>query len=275
MSSVGVIMKLNEFFNKNPVFTLAELDRFLSQKGTGNQATRNALLSYYRQRGRIISVRRSLYAVVPVGTSAETFAIDPFLLAAKMNSDATLAYHTALEFHGKAYSVFNRFFYLANRVSVPVNFRNYEFKCVLMPRALQKKHKHNFEVEKVERSGIEIKVTSLERTLVDVLDRPDISGSWEEIWRSLESIEFFDISQVIEYTLLLENSTTAAKVGFFLDQHREKLMIKDGHLEPLIDLKPRQPHYLERSKRKSGRFISTWNIVVPDDLIDHSWKEVF
>ena len=71
------------------------------------------------------------------------------------------------------------------------------------------------------RSGVQLRVTNHERTLVDVLDRPDLTGSWEEIWRSLESVEFFSLDQVIEYTRLLENATTAAKVGFFLEQHRE------------------------------------------------------
>jgi len=63
----------------------------------------------------------------------------------------------------------------------------------------------------------------LERFFVDVLDRPDMTGSWEEIWRSLEMIEFFDLDQVIEDTFLLENWTTAAKVGLYLEQHKEGL----------------------------------------------------
>ena len=63
------------------------------------------------------------------------------------------------------------------------------------------------------RSGVELRVTNFERTFVDVLDRPDLTGSWEEIWRSLESIEFFDLDQVVEYVLLLENATTAARWG--------------------------------------------------------------
>jgi hypothetical protein len=49
---------------------------------------------------------------------------------------------------------------------------------------------------------MELRVAGLERTLVDVLDRPDLSGSWEEIWRSLESVEFFDLDKVVEYALL-------------------------------------------------------------------------
>ena len=44
-----------------------------------------------------------------------------------------------------------------------------------------------------------MQVTILGRTKVDVLDRPYFSGSQEEIWRSLESVEFFDINRFIEY----------------------------------------------------------------------------
>jgi len=43
-----------------------------------------------------------------------------------------------------------------------------------------------------------------------VLDRPAISGGWEETWRSLESVEYFDLEQVVEHVLLLSNATTVA-----------------------------------------------------------------
>ena len=121
---------------------------------------------------------------------------------------------------------------------------------------------------------MDLRVTSLERTLVDVLDRPHLSGSWEEIWRSLESVEFFDLDKVVEYALLLENATTAAKVGFFLEQHREPLMVDDRYLKTLHDLRPRQPHYLDRAKRKSGRLVSEWNLVVPKEVLEQAWGEV-
>ena len=117
-------------------------------------------------------------------------------------------------------------------------------------------------------------VTSLERTLVDVLNRPDLSGSWEEIWRSLESVEYFDLDRVVEYALMLENATTAAKVGFFLEQHREPLMVEDKHLKPLLDFRPRRPHYLVRGKRTNGRLVTNWNLVLPKEVLHRSWGEV-
>jgi predicted transcriptional regulator of viral defense system len=266
-------MKLHEFLAQHPVFTLDELDLFLTKRGTTNRMTRNSLLSYYRQKGRVVSVRRGLYYVVPLGATPESCPVDPFLLASKMTPDAILAYHTALEYYGKAYSMFVRFFYLSNQKSIPVRFRSYKFQCVSKPRSLQEKGKEYFGVNETERSGVHLKVTSLERTLVDVLDRPDLSGSWEEIWRSLESVEFFDLEKVIAYTFLLGNATTAAKVGFFLEQNRETLMVDDDHLKTLYNIRPKQPHYMERSKRKSGSIVPRWNLVVPKEVIERSWSE--
>jgi hypothetical protein len=82
------------------------------------------------------------------------------------------------------------------------------------------------------------------------------------------------LDQVVEYVLLLENATTASKVGFFLEQHREALMVDDVHLNPLRKLRPRQPHYLIRGKRKGGRWVKDWNLMVPPEIQNRSWGEV-
>ena len=267
-------MKLNAFLSQHDVFTVEELDLFLSKEGTGNPNTRKALLTYYRKQGRILPVRRGLYAVVPFGSSPDTSPVDLYLLASKMTKDAVLGYHTALEFHGKAYSVYNRIHYLSTQRSLPVKFRSYEIRRVSVPQPLIAKGKEMFGVSRHKRSGGELRVSNLERTLVDVLDRPELAGSWEEIWRSLKSVEFFDIEQIVEYVLLLDNATIAAKVGFFLEQHKEPLMVDDVHLQPLRKLRPRQPHYLMRGKRKGGRWVKEWNLMVPDEILNQSWAEV-
>ncbi|MBW2560080.1 MAG: type IV toxin-antitoxin system AbiEi family antitoxin domain-containing protein, partial [Deltaproteobacteria bacterium] len=77
-------MKLNEFLSQHDVFTVEELDLFLFEKGSGNPNTRKALLTYYRKQGRIVPVRRGLYAVVPFGSLPDSSPVDPYLLAAKM-----------------------------------------------------------------------------------------------------------------------------------------------------------------------------------------------
>jgi len=57
-------------------------------------------------------------------------------------------------------------------------------------------------------------VTSLERTQVDVLVRPDLGGGLEEVWRFLESVEYFDVERVTNYMLKLRSATAVVKVGF-------------------------------------------------------------
>ena len=131
-----------------------------------------------------------------------------------------------------------------------------------------------FGVTRHNRSGVELRVTNHERTLVDVLDRPDLTGTWEEIWSSLESVEFFNLEQVIEYTRLLDNATTAAKVGFFLEQRREPLMVEEAHLDALCKLCPQQPHYLTRSRPKGCQLVKGWNLMVPTEILNRSWGEV-
>lgn len=164
--------------------------------------------------------------------------------------------------------------YLSGRPSQPVHFRNSEFMGVRMPKALRDTGMEHFGVEALERQGLQMRVTSLERTLVDVLDRPSLCGGWEEVWRSLESVEYFKLDLVVEYVRLLHKLTTAAKVGFYLEQHKDALMVDRRYLDELRKLTPRQPHYLERNKRSGGRLLPEWNLIVPEEVIQRSWADV-
>ena len=84
----------------------------------------------------------------------------------------------------------------------------------------------------------------------------------------------FDLDAVIDYAFKLDSAATVARVGLYLEQHREPLMVDENHLERLRARAPRQPIYLERGKRESGRLLSRWNIVVPERILLHTWAEV-
>ncbi len=206
-------MKHESFFRKHPVFTGEELNDHLSALGEVGPRTRESLLNYHRNTGHVILIRRGLYAVIPSGADPVSYPVDPFLVAAKLTADAVLSYHTALEVHGYAYSTREHLTYSAARPVSPVTFRSHVFRGVRFPLALCLAGKVNFGVIRVDRAGLEVRVTSLERTLVDVLDRPDLSGSWEEIWRSLEGVEFIDLDRVVEYALLLSMDTIFYEVS--------------------------------------------------------------
>ncbi len=267
-------MKHEPFLYRHPVFTGEELAGYLATRGEVGARGKEAFLAYYTRVGRVVRIRRGLYAVIPPGAASETFPVDPFLVAAKLTPDSILSHHTALEFHGNAYSVWKHLIYAACRPIETFAFRSQVFRGTRFPTALLRSGKKSLGVLERERMGVGVLVTSMERTMVDILHRPDLSGGWEEIWRSLEAVEYFHVDKVVEYTLLLDNATTAAKVGFYLDQHREDLLVEDQHLTALRMRRSRQPHYLDRNHRHSGSLVANWNLVVPNDVLNKSWGDV-
>jgi predicted transcriptional regulator of viral defense system len=168
--------------------------------------------------------------------------------------------------HGYAQSVFERLFFLTQLKVKPVTFRGRAFVPVAPPLALQRKQLSNTSTVELERRGLPLRATSVERTTVDVLDRPDLAGGLEEVWRSLSAIPLLDLRAVVEYVRLRELATLAAKVGLFLERHRDHFAVPARVLEELQSLRPRGPHYLDRSR--PGKLVSTWNLIVPAALLE-------
>jgi predicted transcriptional regulator of viral defense system len=218
-------------------------------------------------------VRGGLYAVVPRGADAAAAPVDPYLVATKLSPDATVAYHAALQFWGKAYSVWQRFHFLTQTSTRSLRFRGIGFVAVKVPLSLRRLPVADQDVTEQRHAGGVVRVTTLERTLVDVLDAPANAGGWEEVWRSLEMVEFFDLDAVISFAIRLGSALTIARVGFFLEQHREALMVEDAHLDRLRQHRPRQPRYFDAS-RKPGTLVASWNLIVPGDVLGRTWAEV-
>ena len=269
-------MKLDDFFALHKVFTFKELASALSSKqgSSVRSSTLHNLLAYHQKQGHIFHIRKGLYYSIPRGSDPNHYPVDPFLVANKMAEDAVVAYASALDLHGKLHTIQSRVVYLTKkRVMASFTFRDIKYQAVAIPLALKAVGQETFGVQSIDRLGQQVLVTSLERTLVDVLDRPYLCGSWEEIWLSLENIEYLDMDQVLKYALLLANSTTIAKLGFFLETHRETLMVPEQYLEEFRKHCPVKPHYIDRNQSEPQKMISKWNLVVPLSLINREWEE--
>ena len=260
-----------EFFANHPVFPHGEFTAALTARGRSPR-TANNLLAWYLASGRLVRVRRGLYAVVPRGTDSEQAVVDPYLTASNAAEDAVIAYHAALQFYGKVYSIWRNFHFLAGRRGKPFSFRGQEFIPVQVPSRLRPLPDWGGGVVEKRHAGGRVRVTTFERAMVDVLAEPARGGGWEEIWRSLEMVEFFDLDAVVAYVKTRGSALTAARVGFFIDQHRETLMAEDKHLNALRTLAPSQPRYFDRSRRP-GKLVPGWNLVVPEYVLHRRWED--
>ena len=266
-------MRPTDFFRTHPVFRHDEFVEAHSGSGARSALTSQTALTQHVAAGNLIHVRRGLYAVVPPGLRPAEASVDPYLLATKLTDDAVVAFHASLQFHGKAYSIWRRVHYLTRRRARPFSFRDADFVPVLAPVQLRSSPDLGGGVSEQPYAGGLVRVTTLERTLVDVLDQPGKGGGWEETWRSLEMVEFFDLDAVVEYASRVGSALTAARVGFFLEQHRESLMVEEHYLDVLRERAPAQASYFDPA-RSPGTLMAGWNLVVPEEILTRSWQEV-
>ena len=265
-------MKPLDFFSIHPVFTRDEFAAGIADGQKAPSRTVDSHLGAYLRAGRIGRVKRGVFFAGRPGEAVASSPVDFLLVASRLAPDAVLAYHTALEAHGYAQSVFERMFFLTQHKVKTVTFRGRGFVPVAPPQVLQRKRLSTTLTVELERRGLSYRVTSLERTAVDVLDRPDLAGGLEEAWRSLAAIPLLDLRAVVDYVRLRNLATLAAKVGLFLDRHKDHFSVPARVLEELQSLRPRAPHYLDRATR--GKLVLTWNLMVPTMLLEGEWEAV-
>jgi len=261
---------ISVFLETHPVFTIKELQEYYSPSGRGREVYD---LLLHNKRMRRIGVKKSgLYYAIRPGSDAATTQVDPFLIAAKLVEDSVLSFHTALDLLGFSHSIFNSYYYYSSRSHSAKQFGNDHFRCVLQPGILRKKSSALFGTERMERSGIKVVVTGKERTLVDVLERPQFCGGFEEMYHSLEKMPYVQTELILNYLDLREQKNLFARVGFFLEQHREQFHIEESCLQTLERNKPAKPLYWDRS-RKGGSLKNRWNLIVPEEVNQHNWEE--
>src|SRR3981189_76769 len=172
----GQRMKPLAFFDQHAIFTHREFALAHSGGGRRSSQTTNNILAQHVAGGRLLRVHRGLYATVPPGVNPKSFEPDPYLIATQAADDAIVAYHAALQFHGKTYSVSSRFTYLTRHRLRSFEFRGSEFVAVLLPAKLRASRRPAGGLLEQRHAGGFVRVTTLERTLVDVLDAPEHGG---------------------------------------------------------------------------------------------------
>ena len=261
-------MKPELFLATHTVFSRAE---FAAAQRTRSRArpTLDSHLSRWRRQGRIARVKPGVFVRLDTAGSADQVEPDFIAVASRMAPDAAVAYHTALEAHGVAQSLFERLTFVTWTKAKPTSFRGRRFAPVRPRASLIAARQGEPWVERMDRAGVEIRTTTIERTVADVLDRPDLAGGIEEVWRSISAVPALDTTALEGYVAELGGATVAARVGFFLENRRGDLVVSDAALERLRKLIPRAPVFMDR--RLKGRLVAKWALIVPATILGDGW----
>lgn len=250
------------FFAANAVFTRAEYAEAVGR--TSTDAVVSSMLAHHLRAGNISRVARGVYASVPPHLSAATYRADPFLAATRLRKDAVIAYHGALNLHGCCYSITTRMQAISKGKPATVYGRDIYCQFVHPPRGFNPSDS----IVTFTRYGLEVRCTTIERTIVDVVDRYHFTGGADEIFNSLDFVPRVDFSALLTHVRTLGKAVVAGVIGYWLERYQEDLRVPDHVLQELDAMKPSQARYAMGTKPGYGKLAKTWNVYLPFEIVE-------
>jgi len=257
-----------QYLATHRLFSRAELLQALTQEDRRTVGTVQATLGTWLRSGLVRPVKRGVF----VRNGGQLESSDYQAIGCRMAPDAILAYGTALVVHGLSQVLFEDIVYATWTKTLPLGFENRRFVPVRPRAELKRAAERDGWTTRLDRGPYELCVTSLERTVVDVLDRPELAAGPAEVWRALFALPHLELDDLVAYARLLARPTLVAKLGVLLERRKGELDVPERVLAELERFAPRKPVYWKRGLR--GRLERRWNVIVPEALFsDDTWGE--
>jgi predicted transcriptional regulator of viral defense system len=264
--------KTASFLSAHPVFTRSEFAAAFGHPASAANVT--SLLRHHLRAGNIKRVSREVFAAVPAHLAANRMVIDRFAAASKLRSDGVLGFHSALELHGIAYSEFNEVQLISAGRTELVELPFGACRFVTPPKVLVTAGKTDYLTATMDRQGVAVRVTAVERTIVDVLHRPELAGGVEEVLKSLDLVRYLDPAKVADYVELLDNRSIASVSGWWLEKRRGALGVTDEVLARLRARLPRSKHYALGAQSGHAVLVEPWRVLLPREAVDGAFEGV-
>jgi predicted transcriptional regulator of viral defense system len=248
------------FFSETPVFDRAQYAAALGRTPSDKVVT--AMLTQHLKAGNIRRIARGVFASVPKHADASTWSVDRFLAASRLRTGAVIAYHSALELLGFAYST-------SQDVQVassgqPGSLKAADFTCRFVTPSVPY---GAADLQVIDRLGQDVAATTLECTIADLFDRPDLAGDVEELFNSLDLVTRLDARPLTARLAALGNATAAGAAGWWLERNAERLGVSVGAIDALRALAPKQNRYALGAATGTGRLASGWRVILPETVL--------
>lgn len=244
-------MKTTELY-KMRIFSREEV---MSRFEMSRDSVAGALQRWQKQE-LVTLIRRNMYSVMDLSTGKAL--ADTFEIATRISPSAYVGWHSALEFHGLAHQPFYTMF-----VGSETRFNNFRFdnveyqycKSPLIPSC------ENGIVTPM--GNPYVRVTDLERTIVDCCDKIDRAGGAEELLHCMEAVVMLDEDKMLHYLSLYDKAFLYQKVGFMLETIQEQAHISSDFISICQTRGAISPQRLTNGA-DSNKFVSRWRLYVPE-----------
>ena len=223
---------------------------------TRNASTAKSLLSAGIKSGTICRIKMNLYVVTDLATMR--CAANKYEIASHISETACVAYHSAMEYHGLGHQMFNEV-----SVITPYAFKAFEFEGLTYIR----RQPTIEEGVMTPMMDSKVRMTDLERTVIDCIDRIKYAGGLEELWNNLSSIAYIDEDKLQRYLENYGKSYLYQKTGFLLSMFKKQMRLSSVFFRRCKANIGQSTRSLTDASENTI-YEAEWRLCVPADLSD-------
>ena len=222
-------------------------------KIVGNTKTADSLLYSYKKGGLIASVRRNLYTALSLETNESVCS--PYEISSFITKCSYISHHSAFDYYGMTNQVFSQIY-----ISSYTKFNDFDFYGKHYKYIASKTDKGINTIGKV-------RVTDIERTIVDsIKDFSKIAGL-EELFKCLAMVTHVSEERIIEYLQIYNNNFLWQKAGFILSLF-PSMKISDVFFDICKNNKGKSVRYLyDNLKYENCIYMKNWGLFVPNNIM--------
>ena len=223
---------------------------------TGSEHAAHSLLYDYINAGYIERIRRDLYTAISLETKQPI--ANRFMIATNIAENACVSFHSAFEYYGYANQVFYEVYVITNH-----RFSNFTYDGITFSRVSPRIGSG------IIKTNTGIRITDLERTVIDSIYAFEKIGGLEELLRCLMLIPSLRTEKLIAYLDDYGLANLYQKTGFILEQFSDQLSLSKAFFDYCRSKIPKAKKYLysEKDTLSEGFVLhEDWMIFAPDDI---------
>lgn len=235
---------------KYPVFTIKEAERL-----TGNSKTAYSLLDRLMKKDLIRKVRKNIYSAVNPVTGQ--IVATRYQIACAITATAYISHHSAFEYYGLANQVFYEIY-----VSSESKFNAFEYDYVTY-KYVASRMKEGI-VEAKNTTGV--RITDLERTVIDSIRDFNKIGGFEELLNCFEGIHYLDEEKLLRYLAIYNTQGLYQRVGYLLQHYQKEMQLSNDFISRCKKKIGKSRRYLLKEANQRNIYDSEWKLMIPEGL---------
>lgn len=222
-----------------------------------NTKTAYSLLERLMKKGLVKKIRKNVYSCVNAVTGQ--VVASRYQIACAVTSTAYISHHSAFEFYGLANQVFYEVY-----ISSDTKFRDFEFENMSYKYVASKLKEGVIEAKNTDG----VRVTDLERTVIDNIRDFEKIGGFEELLNCLEGVHYLDENKLKTYLGGYDIQALYQKTGFLLEHYMLEMQLSENFIEFCKSKIGKSTRYLLKESKNERYYNSEWKLVVPEGLFE-------